>query len=384
MAAWQLRFTNSFCENHSEILEIGMLLRESFGNLGVGFLYLGRGLLVYGFCMLLNPLVLVLFPGGGFVGFFVLLCVSGVLLCLVRWLFGNLLSRLLVGVGSSYVTEARCAGDVVGRMLAFRGVVGVEGGFELLGRLGEVGILSTYGVREGLGALRVRALRVVSAAHRGDEFGGRLLKREGLVLRALSGLSVCPKLMREGELEDGGGYLLTSFGTGLRLSHFRGELCLSDVRRLLLGVGGALSRVHKRGVVHGSLDLSKVLVDGLGGVMIYGFEYGCREGDRCFSVVGSGGSNFAPEQLEGGVQWDVSVDVYGFAGMAFELLTGRVFQVVGERQFEEEEMEEMLKEVGLGFEERRGMLACMSIVRDERLSLRSFLRMFSEECVVAV
>jgi serine/threonine protein kinase len=338
---------------------------------------------IYGLCIVIQPVATWLFPKGGFPAFCFMLVLMGVVMATARQLWqriaGKLLDRLMTGRAAPLMTEAALEGDRSGFVSAFREGVTRLGDYEIVGCLYESRELTTFAARK-VGGLRVHAMKLPSALQRKDPTARRLLEREGRIMKSLSGLESCPQLLKLGRQDDGCPYILMRYSCGLKLSALRGEMTPAACRLLVLALGKGLGTIHRKGVVHGSLDLDKVTVDGLGQIQITGFEFASGFDKLApFSAKLSDSRFLAPEQFEAGLVIDSRADVYALAGMTFELLTSCELQHERERFHPDFEMRELLKEVGLMNKEIEGIVAALSIERDNRPTLSRFLELFGHK-----
>lgn len=101
----------------------------------------------------------------------------------------------------------------------------------------------------------------------------------------------------------------------------------AHARTIIAAVGAALLHAHERGVVHGDLDPRHVMITHDGEVRVLGFGFGRG---RTFELQGAsldgvstGSPAYASAERVNGSEPDPSDDVYSFACIAYELLSGR-------------------------------------------------------------
>ncbi|MGH7822133.1 MAG: serine/threonine-protein kinase, partial [Candidatus Binatia bacterium] len=147
--------------------------------------------------------------------------------------------------------------------------------------------------------------------------------REAEVARRLSH----PNLVAVLGLEEDpafGAFLVTELVEGLSLPECirRGTLDPEQRFSVLIHVLRALEAAHAAGIVHGELRPSKVLVAQDGTAKVRGFA-GAADGPGRPVGIGADWGHLAPERIAG-MQPGVAADEYGFAVIAFELLTGQL------------------------------------------------------------
>jgi serine/threonine-protein kinase len=102
-----------------------------------------------------------------------------------------------------------------------------------------------------------------------------------------------------------------------------GRLAPERVLHIAHQLCSALTAVHRRGVLHGDLTPSNVLIDQAGQLRIIGFGKSVPVNDRGQrTIVGTRGY-LAPEQLASGAPLSECTDVYAVGAILYELVTGR-------------------------------------------------------------
>lgn len=108
-------------------------------------------------------------------------------------------------------------------------------------------------------------------------------------------------------------------GETLRTRLERGPLTLADAARLLGGIGAALQHAHERGLLHGDLKPSNILLSSDGNVYLADFGIvRVVTGD-----LSRGTPDYvSPEQARAGDEVNVKADQYALGVVLFEALTG--------------------------------------------------------------
>jgi predicted Ser/Thr protein kinase len=118
-------------------------------------------------------------------------------------------------------------------------------------------------------------------------------------------------------------------GTTLKLylARMKGEDRLERLRFLvdaLLKVCDAVAYAHSRGVVHGDITPSNILIGNYGEVYLIDWGLAIRLDDQHEAPLGAGTPKYmAPEQLMGTSRADVRTDVFGLGGILYEILFDR-------------------------------------------------------------
>lgn len=122
--------------------------------------------------------------------------------------------------------------------------------------------------------------------------------------------------------EGGRPYIAYQFIEGETLAQRlrRGRLSMAEALKVLRSVAGALDYAHARGLFHGDIKPSNILVDGRGTVFITDFGLASRADQG--GVAGGTPEYMSPELFNGRAQ-SVASDVYALGATAFELLAGQ-------------------------------------------------------------
>jgi serine/threonine protein kinase len=134
-----------------------------------------------------------------------------------------------------------------------------------------------------------------------------------------------------GQTEDGVDYLLMEYVSGVDLHAFiesSGPMPLERALPILRQVASAIDHLHAQGIVHSDVKPANVLFDPCAGDFSRLIDFGIAfdEPTRGHARTATGTPAYmAPEQRPG-PSTDVgrSVDIYGLAALAFELVTGRL------------------------------------------------------------
>jgi serine/threonine protein kinase len=167
----------------------------------------------------------------------------------------------------------------------------------------------------------------IKVARRGSRSASVLLAREAALLARLNHPHVV-SVIDWGRLGDGPEYMLMEYASGLELDAF-GQSCgpLSQARSLgiLRQVASTVDYIHAAGIVHADIKPANLLFDPRANDFVKVIDFGIafRLGDAVEQRSRSGTPGYmAPEQLRGEPCGE-SIDIYGVAALAMELLTGR-------------------------------------------------------------
>ena len=116
-------------------------------------------------------------------------------------------------------------------------------------------------------------------------------------------------------------WLTMEYAAGGDLSALRGQSSTA-ILQAVLPIAGALSRLHRAGIVHRDVKTTNVLfaADGTPKLSDFGAALSLHERPRSYSAPGSRYS-MPPEALDG-VPASVAHDVYAFGAMLYELVSG--------------------------------------------------------------
>lgn len=120
-----------------------------------------------------------------------------------------------------------------------------------------------------------------------------------------------------------GAYLVTPWvpGGSVRRALRHGPWSLPATLRMIEQVGAALSSAHRRGVVHGDVKASNVLLDDEGNALLTDFAVATRAVDAAGAPQTAAPASISPEERAGRPLSPAS-DVYALGVLAVEALTG--------------------------------------------------------------
>jgi serine/threonine protein kinase len=167
----------------------------------------------------------------------------------------------------------------------------------------------------------------IKVARPGSRHASALLAREAAMLASMNHPHIV-SVIDWGRLGDGPEYMLMEYANGLELDVF-GESCgpLSQQRSLaiLRQVASTVDYIHAAGIVHADIKPANLLFDPRADDFVKVIDFGIafRLGDpgELGSISGTPGY-MAPEQVRGEPCGE-SIDIYGVAALAMDLLTGR-------------------------------------------------------------
>jgi hypothetical protein len=222
------------------------------------------------------------------------------------------------------------AEETVGQMetLGGDGRVLLAGRYRVVKRLGEGGMGSVWLAEDGKLEGRKVAVKMLPSVLAGKKGAYRQVKAEAMVAMKLSHPNIAT--VRAFEEDEGGNpFLVMDYVDGEGLDDIlaeRGPLGEEETGRLLGPVAAALDYAHERGVVHRDVKPGNVMVakDGTPYVLDFGIAREVQETmTRVTGKLSSGTLLYmSPEQLRGKGP-KAAQDVYSFAAMAYECLTGQ-------------------------------------------------------------
>ena len=191
--------------------------------------------------------------------------------------------------------------------------------------LGRGGMSVVY-LAEDLRLKRHVALKLLASALAEDERFRKRFLSESELAASLDHANVIP--VYEAGDADGSLYIAMRYveGSDLKARLEDGPLSDEETVAVAVQVGGALDAAHERGLVHGDVKPSNVLIDGRGHAYLADFGLTKRLGDER-SPAGDaplmGTIDYvAPEQIRGD-EVDGRADVYSLGCLLYECLTGR-------------------------------------------------------------
>ena len=207
------------------------------------------------------------------------------------------------------------------------GQVVLGGRYRVVRRLGEGGMGSVWLAEDSMLDGRKVAVKMLPAVLAGKKGACRQVKQEALVAMKLAHPNIAT--VRAFEEEEGGvPFLVMDYIDGATLEEVlaeNGPLGAEETVRLLGPVAAALDYAHGKGVVHRDVKPENVMVakDGTPYVLDFGIAREIQETmTRMTGKLSSGTLLYmSPEQLRGRAP-QAAQDVYSFAAMAYECLTG--------------------------------------------------------------
>jgi serine/threonine-protein kinase len=200
--------------------------------------------------------------------------------------------------------------------------------YEVMGELGHGGFAVVYlvGDRKRRGYLAVKVMReeLVGSSHLLERF-----RREIGYASRLNHPNIVP-VEFSAEQEDLFYYAMPR-ARGKPLNkhlRIRGKLALDETLNILRQVADALSHAHQHGVIHRDIKPSNIMVDSRGRVQVLDFGVAralSRDGGTLTisgCLVGSP-EYMSPEQAANRRDIDHRADIYSWAVVGYEMLTGR-------------------------------------------------------------
>lgn len=133
--------------------------------------------------------------------------------------------------------------------------------------------------------------------------------------------------MLDFESDDSFAYIIMEYVEGASLGELLdstddGLLTFDEAAAIAEGVGDALSYAHENGVLHLDIKPDNILIDGSGRVRLADFGMATLSSATGYSGATGGTVGYMPpEQILGG-QVDVRTDIFAFAAVMYEVLTG--------------------------------------------------------------
>lgn len=202
----------------------------------------------------------------------------------------------------------------------------ILGQYRITGKIGEGGMGAVYSAEQPSIA-RTVVIKVLSAAFSEYADARDRFRRELDMISRLEHPHILP-VYDFGEV-DGNPYIVMRFMTGGTLQDRmkRSALGRDEAIRLLEHIALALDFAHDKGIVHRDLKPGNVLLDETGNAYLADFGLaksvgGTRDLTATGSVLGSP-AYMSPEQARGD-KLDRRSDIYSFAVMAYQILSGRL------------------------------------------------------------
>ena len=212
------------------------------------------------------------------------------------------------------------AGNSTGTMLANR--------YRVVRQLGRGGMGNVWLVEDVKLDNKPFAVKMLPAILVSNRRAYEQVKREALIALKLVNPNIVQFRALEEAVEGGNPFLVMDYIDGQTLDDYlaqKGKLTEDETLRVLRPVAAALDYAHTKGVVHRDVKPGNVMIakDGTPYILDFGIAREIQETmTRVTGKLSSGTLMYmSPEQLHGAVP-KASQDIYSFAAMAYECLTG--------------------------------------------------------------
>ncbi len=201
------------------------------------------------------------------------------------------------------------------------------GGYQLESMIGTGGMGRVYRATQ-IGTGKAAALKLLRLNEQGDEEIRRRFAREITIMKALQHPNVV-KLYDSGE-DQGRLFIAMEYIDGLELRAIidrHGALTPAIAVTIAADMANGLHHIHEHGFIRNDVKPSNIMVSAAGRVCLidFGTTRGLREGTTKLTasgvVVGTFGY-MAPEQFQGGHDFDHRADIFSFGAVLYEMLTG--------------------------------------------------------------
>ena len=229
----------------------------------------------------------------------------------------------------------------------------LAGRYRVVRQLGQGGMGSVWLAEDTKLENRPVAVKMLPSVLVANKRAYGQVKQEALVSLKLSHPNIVP--VRAFEEEGGNPFLVMDYIDGQTLDDWlgdKGKLTEEETVRILKPVADALDYAHGQGVVHRDVKPGNVMIgnDGTPYVLDFGIAREIQETmTRVTGKLSSGTLLYmSPEQLRGASSKPAQ-DVYSFAAMAYECLTGQPPFVRGQVEYRilEEQPEPLDEEIGI-------------------------------------
>lgn len=203
-------------------------------------------------------------------------------------------------------------------------VVGVDGRFEIIQKIGQGGMGTVYKAKDRkLG--RTVALKYLIAFDQASQTALERFEREAQAMTQLSQSNIVT--IYDFDHDDDGPYIEMEFVEGKPLDSRlqKGPLSEQEAVRIFEGICRGVAYAHKRGIIHRDIKPANVMLsdDGTPKLLDFGLARGDGGGELSMAGQGMGTLDYAsPEQKRDAKNVDARADIYSLGATFYELLTG--------------------------------------------------------------
>lgn len=203
--------------------------------------------------------------------------------------------------------------------------------WEILHALDQGGMGQVYKARDLEGA-NLAVVKLLNREARANEWIVKKFDQEGDALSKVNHKNVA-ELYERGITPNGQPYLVVEFVEGVTLRNFivkhlanQSQIRHSDIAEIVTQLGDGINAIHQANLVHRDLKPENIIVNSKGGetvikIIDFGIARLLDRSTKPGQVVGTI-DYMAPEQLQAG-DVTAATDVYAFAAIAYEVITGR-------------------------------------------------------------
>lgn len=204
--------------------------------------------------------------------------------------------------------------------------------WEILPALDEGGMGQVYKARD-VESNKLAVVKLLKREARADEWIVKKFGQEGDALSKVNHKNVA-ELYERGTTPNGQPYLVVEFVEGLTLRKFivnhlarQSQISHSDIAEIVTQLGSGINAIHQANLVHRDLKPENIIVNSKHGettvkIIDFGIARLLDRSTKAGQVVGTI-DYMAPEQLQAREDVSAATDVYAFAAIAYEIITGR-------------------------------------------------------------